>query len=79
MEKSQNKVFKKDLAIMQGRVLSPSAPEENQGNTFKPLLQIDELFRVKDLNTHWNSRCSENFKIILFIIYRSMIIISFQF
>lgn len=51
MERSQNKVLKKDLS-MQGRVLSPSAPEKNQGNTFKPLLQIDELFRVKDLNTH---------------------------
>lgn len=51
MERTQNKVFKKDL-LMEGRVLSPSAPEENQGNTFKSLLQIDELFRVKDLNTH---------------------------
>lgn len=51
MERSQNKVLKKDLS-MQGRVLSPSVPEENLGNTFKPLLQTDELFRVTDLNTH---------------------------
>lgn len=45
MERTWNKAFKKDL-LMKGKVLSPSAPEENQGNTFKPLLQIDELFRV---------------------------------
>lgn len=51
MERSQNKVLKKDLS-MQSRVVSPSTPEENQGNTFTPLLQIDELFRMKDLNTH---------------------------
>lgn len=33
-ERIQNRDFKKDLP-MQDRVLQPSAPEENQGNTSK--------------------------------------------